>query len=148
METRLKKSVAIKERADIALSELRNNIITRLPHELRTPLNGILGYGQMLKDYPEAFTQAELPKIGSDIYASAVRLYRLIENYLIYVRLELTKADEIVKFQLNNPDEICKKEAFRVAKIHERLLDLDMAISKGVVSVSYTHLTLPTKRIV
>ena len=49
--------------------------------------------------------------------------------------MELTKADEIVKFQLNNPDEICKKEAFRVAKIHERLLDLDMAISKGVVYV-------------
>ncbi|MEI6142616.1 MAG: hybrid sensor histidine kinase/response regulator [Mariniphaga sp.] len=135
VETRLKKAGEIKERADIALTELRNNIITRFPHELRTPLNGILGYGQMLKDYPESFTPAELPKIGNDIYLSAVRLYRLIENYLIYVRLELMKSDQIVKFELNNPDEICKKEAFKVAKNHSRLLDLELTILKGVVFI-------------
>jgi signal transduction histidine kinase len=133
VKTRLKKSREIKEQADIALSELRNNIITRLPHELRTPLNGILGYGQMLKDYPESFTPAELPKIGNDIYSSAVRLFRLIENYLIYVRLELTKSDQIVQSELNNPNEICKKEAFKVAKNHDRLLDLELSTSKGIV---------------
>ena len=135
VETRLKKSGEIKEHADIALGELRNNIITRLPHELRTPLNGILGYGQLLKDYPESFTPAELPKIGNDIYLSAVRLYRLIENYLIYVRLELTKYDQIGKFELSNQDEICKREAFKVAKNVGRLMDLEMTISKGVVFV-------------
>ena len=133
VETRLKKFGEIKEHADIALSELRNNIITRLPHELRTPLNGILGYGQMLKDYSDSFTLAELPKIGSDIYSSAVRLFRLIENYLIYVRLELTKYDLIVQCELNNQEEICKREAFKVAKNHGRLLDLELTISKGTV---------------
>ena len=133
VEARIKKSVAIKEHAEIALTELRKNIITRLPHELRTPLNGILGYGQMLKDYPESFTQEELPKIGSDIYLSAVRLFRLIENYLIYARLELAKADHIVQFVLSNPDEICKKEAFKVAKNHNRLIDLELTTMKGIV---------------
>jgi two-component system, sensor histidine kinase and response regulator len=133
VETRIKKSVAIREHADIALSELRNNIITRLPHELRTPLNGILGYGQMLKDYPEAFTTEELPKIGNDIYLSAIRLYRLIENYLIYVRLELTKADQIVRFVLTNSDDICKREALKVAKNHNRLIDLNLTTSNAEI---------------
>ena len=42
VEARLKKDKTIKDHAQGALTDLRNNLSMMLPHELRTPLNGIL----------------------------------------------------------------------------------------------------------
>lgn len=137
VNTRLKKSQEFNDHKDSAMKELRRNIITRLPHELRTPLNGILGYGQMLKDYPESVTLAELPRIGSDIYISAMRLFRLIENYLIYVRFEYMRYEKPILIELENPAEICKTEAIKSAENYNRLNDLELEISPGVLFVPH-----------
>lgn len=143
VKTQLSKSEVFKEHADGALNELRYNIITRLPHELRTPLNGIVGYGQMLKDYPVSLSQEEIPKIGHEIYTSAMRLYRLIENYLIYVRLELTKTEDPKagnhkQFLLENPGEICKKAANKIATNYGRVGDLILNTLNNAVNIPQT----------
>src|SRR5436305_2760522 len=48
VETRLKKSQALRDEAEKKLTDLRENISMMLPHEMRTPLNGILAYGELV----------------------------------------------------------------------------------------------------
>jgi two-component system, sensor histidine kinase and response regulator len=81
------------EETDRKLDALRNSIALALPHELRTPLNAILGFSEiMMTDY-EQLSQAKAVKIATQINSSAYRLYRLIENYVIYANLELMRSD-------------------------------------------------------
>lgn len=73
------------------MSELQFNLSRTLPHELRTPLNAILGFSKFLMTLaPEQCADPEriLP-IRSAIYHSALRMQRLIENYLLYAELRL-----------------------------------------------------------
>ena len=130
---RLEKSDEIRERSGADLEELRNNLITGLPHELRTPLNGMLGFGQMLKNYPESFSPEELPEIGNRIYDSAVRLFRLIQNYLLYAQLELKRSGRSQKFELERAGEIAIRTIRNVAEKYKRENDLIINEGKGVV---------------
>jgi signal transduction histidine kinase len=77
------------------LEDLRLNLSFALPHELRTPLNVILGFSQLLLlRGPEQLPQPEkILSIQGSIYKSALRLERLIENYLLYAQLQLMKYD-------------------------------------------------------
>ena len=129
---RLDKASEIQERSSAALQELRYNLITSLPHELRTPLNGMLGFGQMLRDYPSSFKPEELPEIGDRIYSSAMRLYRLIQNYLLYAQLELKRTGLVQKFELPNADEVITKAANKAASSHNRKEDLVLELTKGI----------------
>ncbi|MEI6456579.1 MAG: hybrid sensor histidine kinase/response regulator [bacterium] len=135
VRTRLKKSDDQQEHADAAMQELRKNLIVSLPHELRTPLNGILGFGQMFRDYPESFTMEELPEIGERIYNSGMRLYRLIQNYLLYAQLELKTGNETRHFRLENPGEVIERHAFTVATKYDRERDLEITLEPGTVLI-------------
>jgi signal transduction histidine kinase len=77
------------------LDALRQHIALSLPHELRTPLNTILGFSRFLishdsEQWPE---EEEMFEIQSAIYHSALRLQRLIDNYLLYANLRLVEND-------------------------------------------------------
>lgn len=133
VNTRIKKSDDIKEKSDATLNELRLNIISALPHELRTPLNGMLGYGEILMETPEVFSAEELPKLGRDIYDSAMRLYRLIQNYLLYAQLELNKFDKKPPTVLIYPEKVCTETATKWAKDYNRSDDLELNAEGGVV---------------
>lgn len=91
LQTRLKKHEKNLEIKNLALNELRNQIMMHLPHELRTPLNSIIGFGSMLSAMPEHFSPVEIAEFGTHIEKGGQRLHRLIENYLIYVQLALNK---------------------------------------------------------
>lgn len=91
LQTRLQKHEKNLEIKNLALNELRNQIVMHLPHELRTPLNSIIGFGSMLSAMPEHFSPAEIAEFGTHIEKGGHRLHRLIENYLIYVQLALNK---------------------------------------------------------
>jgi signal transduction histidine kinase len=73
------------------MEDLRLNLSRILPHELRTPLNGILGFSEFLT----SFTPDRLPKpdeilnMQTAIHNNALRLKRIIENYLLYADLRL-----------------------------------------------------------
>lgn len=133
VNSRLKKSEAVKEYAENALEELRNNLISQLPHELRTPLNSILGFGQLLRDNPETFSPEEISGYGKIICTSGQRLYRLIQNYLIYAQLELKNS--VVPANLILPDAglICRQVAEEVAARYDRQDDLLVYASEGTV---------------
>lgn len=139
ISTRLKKSGDIKEREESSLNELRENIISHLPHELRTPLNGMLSFGQQLMDYPETVSYNDLSEIGKNIYGSALRLSRLIQNYLIYTQLELKKSDPLQMTELKSLKKICQKIAEEVAVSYDRLNDLNLNTTDGVSSIGETE---------
>lgn len=87
IRSRLEKQAAVSKQ----LEDLRLNLSMLLPHELRTPLNVIIGASSYLmslglKQLPEPENIIEMQ---TAIYESALRLQRLIENYLLYAKLRL-----------------------------------------------------------
>src|SRR5436853_6557501 len=93
VEARLKKATALRHEAGKKLADLRDNISLMLPHELRTPLNGILAYGEILASEAATLPAKEIAEMGQVIHDSGRRLERLIENFLIYARIELLGTD-------------------------------------------------------
>jgi DNA-binding response OmpR family regulator len=80
--SRLHKSNKQSSKTEEKLDDLRKNIATILPHELRTPLNGILASSQLLLEYFDTMEVSEVKQLHDNIYTSAMRLNRLIINYL------------------------------------------------------------------
>ncbi len=77
------------------IDDLRLNFALYLPHELQTPLNAILGFSHYVMSLDsERLPEAdEILSIHTAIYESALRLQRLIENYLLYANLRLMEID-------------------------------------------------------
>lgn len=93
VNTRLEKHTAVERRSDRKLEDLRGNIGMALPHELLTPLNGILGLASLMTDETAVFEPTEIREFARNIQVSALRLHRLIENFIVYSELELTRSD-------------------------------------------------------
>lgn len=92
IHTRLKKHATISEHFTKKIDELSLNLSYNLPHELRTPLTGIIGFAQLLIEFGIKMAEQEPEEIvfiGRNIFDSALRLHRLIENYLFYSELKL-----------------------------------------------------------
>jgi two-component system, sensor histidine kinase and response regulator len=86
--TRLKKHEEIAAASQEKMQALRENLITSLPHELRTPLNTIIGFSDMLMVDADTLQPKLVAEWSQLIHAAGMRLYRLIENYLVYARIE------------------------------------------------------------
>jgi len=93
IRARLGKRDIVHQQAERKLQELRENILTALPHELRTPLNTIIGFSEMMMADAPDLEAGRVTEWASHINQAALRLYRLIENYLVYVRLEMMRND-------------------------------------------------------
>ncbi len=93
VRTRLEKHKTFTEVADRRLEDLRENIMMALPHELRTPLNVILGFSDLLMTDSEEMSGVHISEMARHINSSALRLYRLIENFLIYSHTEIMLTD-------------------------------------------------------
>jgi signal transduction histidine kinase len=141
VKSRLNKATLIREKTESSLNELRDKIIQHLPHELRTPLNGILGYGQLLMDYPQTINTEELADIGKNIYNSALRLNRLIHNYLIYTILEIKKKELLQKPEIKNLKQIIDKKVTDIAVGYNRCEDLRFSTSAGVAYIGEEEFT-------
>lgn len=90
---RLEKRTALEKQSQKKLDQLRSNITLSLPHELRTPLNGILGFSEFLVEEWESLEREEVREMAQGIHHSAQRLFRLIQNFLLYAELELIATD-------------------------------------------------------
>ena len=75
------------------MEDLRENIMMALPHELRTPLNVILGFSDLLMTDCQMMEPERIEVMSRHINLSALRLYRLIENFLIYTHTEMLMTD-------------------------------------------------------
>lgn len=86
VHARLEKRKTMYQFVDNRIRELSDSIITALPHELRTPLNTIIGFSDMMIMESQRLKPDQVSDWSQHINQAAQRLYRLIENYLLYVR--------------------------------------------------------------
>ena len=93
VSARLEKQVAVTRQAERKLEELRGSISLALPHELLTPLTGILGFSSVIADNYDRIAPSDLFEMASKIQGAALRLQRLIENFLLYSQIELLATD-------------------------------------------------------
>ncbi|NWG15774.1 MAG: response regulator [Chloroflexi bacterium] len=90
---RIERRISITKEYEQKINNLRGNIICALPHELRTPLTGIIGYSEILLMDFKSLEPDQVYNMVEAIYRSGMRLYHLIENYLIYAQIELMMTD-------------------------------------------------------
>ncbi|MES0489872.1 MAG: hybrid sensor histidine kinase/response regulator [Leptospirales bacterium] len=134
------------ERERKMIEDLRLNLSLSLPHELRTPLNGILGFSELLAGLTELPTLSEITEYAKAINASGKRLYRLVENSLIYADLKLinyTAANGKIREMKKTPlyiMEIVEAVAKRQAYIANRTEDLQLDLEDIEVIISSDNL--------
>jgi signal transduction histidine kinase len=134
VEARLKKHKTVREQAERKLADLRANISLALPHELLTPLNGILGFAELLIGDSGA-SPAEVSSMAESIRDSALRLHRVIENFLVFVQLELRQGvvcEARLSRELGPTVERVVKE---VSERHGRKKDLAIEVRGGEASI-------------
>jgi signal transduction histidine kinase len=93
VNARLEKHAEIERKSEKKLDELRGNMTLALPHELRTPLNGIMGLAAILMEDHATAKPEEVFESAKHIHESALRLHKLIENFLVFAQIELMAND-------------------------------------------------------
>ncbi|RMH69854.1 MAG: hybrid sensor histidine kinase/response regulator [Gemmatimonadetes bacterium] len=143
--TILRQQAIIKELSEKKLQELRFSISQSLPHELRTPLTTIMGYSQLIAALSPEKLLENAPKVSESIYQASKRLYRLIENYILFTRVQVLLADEAELNQLRqqaiyNPQEIIEKQARDKAAEKKRKSDLSLQVENALVYITVPNL--------
>jgi signal transduction histidine kinase len=93
VNARLEKQAELQRLSDRKLNELRGNLTLALPHELRTPLNGIMGLAHLMMEDYSHMPPEEVLESARFMHESALRLHRLIENFLVYSQIELMASE-------------------------------------------------------
>ncbi|PJF38632.1 MAG: hybrid sensor histidine kinase/response regulator, partial [Phototrophicales bacterium] len=114
------------------IGELQQVMSHTLPHELRTPLTSIIGYAEYLGHQPDQVSPDEIAMCANAIYRAGQRLYRLIENYLLYMRLSFAKHEHPTMYKLREhyianpsyPAERLIREVTEIAEKYKRASDL------------------------
>lgn len=99
VQTRLKK----KEKLDIKLDQLKDDLSAKLPHELRTPLVPILGYSEMISAESDLDSIQSMAKM---IAKSGGILRDKIEKFLLYKDLILLEKKSFANNRLTLIDEV------------------------------------------
>lgn len=134
---RLDKQTERKRHAATALDELRIGMSVTLPHELHTPLTGIIGYGELLALDAANYTPDEITEMANMIVKSGERLLRLVDNYLLYVQLELTKdRPHFPDGEICGTRNIVSTVAMCAAERYAREPDLRMELGDALVAVA------------
>ncbi|MEP7291599.1 MAG: hybrid sensor histidine kinase/response regulator [Chloroflexota bacterium] len=133
VRTRLRKREVLEKIADDQNNKLRENIMMALPHELRTPLNVILGFSDLLMTDSQLMDADRIGEMSRHINLSALRLYRLIENFLVYTHTELMLSDHQQLQLLQNsyvvyPKSLIDHSASQKAQQNERSNDLELTV--------------------
>jgi two-component system sensor histidine kinase/response regulator len=133
VKTQLEKTSYRQEAAGQKLEKLKNNIILSLPHEFRTPLNVVLGFSDLLLTDCETMESSRIADMARHINTAALRLYRLVENYLIYAHTEIMEADanQLAALQAGYmlmPRTTVENSATLKALQHERKDDLKLDV--------------------
>lgn len=151
VNTRLGKQAVIERQTEKKLNELRGNITLALPHELRTPLNGIMGLSQILIEDYATLPPAEVLESATFIHESALRLHRLIENFLVFAQIEMMAGSDLTLQALSSrtvAEPIIGKAALEMAVKANRESDLAFSVAPATVAVIADNLKKITEELV
>ena len=143
---RLEKHKAISRKSQKTLDELRTNISMSLPHELRTPLNAILGFSELIMSEYQVFNESDILDMIGQINTSGHRLYRLIQNFLLYAELEMAATNPELLKEMRNSEFSCvqsllTQKAKQQAKQVNRTDDLQLNLHDSSVAMDSIKLT-------
>ena len=153
VNTRLGKQEELQKHSNRKLDELRGNLSMALPHELRTPLNGIMGLAHLMMEDHAEMPPSEVLESARFIHESALRLHRLIENFLVYSQIELLGSesrmiDVATGIQPVVVQEIIPALARKIAATHKREGDLVLRIQPATLLVPVENLTKIVEEII
>jgi signal transduction histidine kinase len=146
VHSRLNKRETQREVLEQDIADLRSTLARTLPHELRTPLMGIIGFSELLRMDAANVTPTQIVEYTNHVIESGQRLYRLIENYLLYAQLDLSLFDSEVRQLLQNsritfPDLIIAEAATKVAYRYERINDLVLELTSEAICIAENELS-------
>ncbi|MEG4502745.1 response regulator [Microcoleus sp. F6_B4] len=142
---RLEKQKTISRQSQKTLDELRTNISMSLPHELRTPLNAILGFSELIQSEYNVLEESDILEMIGQIQTSGHRLYRLIQNFLLYAELEIAATNPELLNEMRNSEFSCVKsllsqKAQQQAKHANRTDDLQLNLQDSSVAMDSVRL--------
>jgi two-component system, sensor histidine kinase and response regulator len=146
IEVRLAKQDSVESKFQKQLEDLRGSITLSLPHELRTPLTGILGFSSVLVESHDTLAGREILEMATIIQTSAERLYRLVENYLLYAELDILGLDpqKVAELralkQTSDLHTVVAPVALHIARKAGREIDLNLDVQNAVVPILPAHL--------
>jgi len=70
-------------------NKVKTEFLTNVSHELRTPLNGVIGFADLLSDWPDE----RVARYGQNIRSAAKRLLNMINDLLDLAKIEAGRAD-------------------------------------------------------
>lgn len=71
------------------INEMQNNMFALISHDLKTPFNGILGLSKILSERIERLQPEKIATSAHQILTSSMNAYQLLEELLIWSRLQL-----------------------------------------------------------
>lgn len=142
---RIEKQKTISRQSQKTLDELRTNISMSLPHELRTPLNAILGFSELILSEYQVLEESDILEMIGQIQTSGHRLYRLIQNFLLYAELEIAATNPELLKEMRNSEFSCVKsllsqKARQQAKHANRTDDLQLNLQDASVAMDSVRL--------
>ena len=142
---RLEKQKTISRQSQKTLDELRTNISMSLPHELRTPLNAIMGFSELILSEYQVLEESDMLEMIGQIQTSGHRLYRLIQNFLLYAELEIAATNPELLKEMRNSEFSCVKslltqKARQQAKHANRVDDLQLNLHDSSVAIDSVRL--------
>lgn len=147
IKVRLDKKKTSDEISKQKLEEVKMNLSLSLPYELITPLINILGTSEQLKTGYGSMNDFTVREMLDHIHRSGKKLQRHMENYLLYVRLEVIANDpeEIKKLQSETVEDIKTTlqthiNLWLTSKDRKKDVTLDLEDSKINLSVNLKHL--------
>lgn len=143
---RLEKQKTISRKSQKTLDELRTNISMSIPHELRTPLNAIMGFSELILSEYQVLEESDILEMIGQINTSGHRLYRLIQNFLLYAELEMAATNPELLLEMRNSEFSCVKsllseKARQQAKQVNRTDDLQLNLQDSSVGIDSMRLT-------
>lgn len=139
--SRFEKHTTLASQSRKQLDDLRSSIALSLPHELRTPLHGILGLADVLIEEYQTIERPEILEIATGIHEAAHRLYRLIQNFLLYAELELASRDPdyqdyLCAAETHYPKVLITNVATQIAKRRDRASDLQLNLQNTLILIA------------
>jgi two-component system sensor histidine kinase/response regulator len=144
--TRLEKHTALLQQSEQRMDELRKSIARSLPHELRTPLTQMIGFSELLMTGTENIDLDDFVESLRNINLSAIRMHRLVENFLYYSQLEEIRADPRLQRALlkesytAHAHEVVASAAARIAEEAHRESDLVLRAEEAALNISPENL--------
>jgi len=116
------------------IKKLKNNIIYSLPHEMQTPLHVIISFGKMMTEFTEMISEKDISEIGSAIYKSGNRLFKIIQKFLMFINIELNK-EQIVLNKVKITSSKMVDVALNIAEEFNRKDDLILKFANFEITV-------------